>query len=369
MMKYSQLQAMWAITKASLRGIVRSPSAIIFSFAFPFIFILVFGFIGNSGKPVYKIAVAKNSDTANDLFRTIRNAEEIRIVEFENEAALESEMKKGKLAGVISVEPTGDSIAPYRVVIKSTSASNDKWPQLRSFLIAKINELSDNKFSGRPSYANLDFDYTRDIAQIRQYKSIDFILPGMLGFSLLSAGIFGVAFMFFSLRNTLVLKRFFATPISRAGIILGECLSRVIFQLITAVVIILVGNLFFGFTLIHGWITFVQMLALSFIGLVIFMGCGFIVSGVAKNESTIPPIANIFTLPQFLLGGTFFPVDAFPKWLQPISKALPLTHFNNALRSIAFEGQNLWDIRTEVGVLMLWGIAVYIIAVKVFRWE
>ena len=99
------------------------------------------------------------------------------------------------------------------------------------------------------------------------------------------------------------------------------------------------------------------------------MGCGFIVSGVAKNESTIPPIANIFTLPQFLLGGTFFPVDAFPKWLQPISKALPLTHFNNALRSIAFEGQNLWDIRTEIGVLMLWGIAVYIIAVKVFRWE
>jgi ABC-2 type transport system permease protein len=30
-----------------------------------------------------------------------------------------------------------------------------------------------------------------------------------LGFSLLSAGVFGVAFMFYSLRNTLVLKRFF----------------------------------------------------------------------------------------------------------------------------------------------------------------
>jgi len=40
-MHYSQLRAMWAITKASLRSILRSPSAVVFSFAFPFIFILV----------------------------------------------------------------------------------------------------------------------------------------------------------------------------------------------------------------------------------------------------------------------------------------------------------------------------------------
>ena len=206
-------------------------------------------------------------------------------------------------------------------------------------------------------------------ASIREYKSIDFILPGMLGFSLLSAGIFSVAFMFYSLRQQLVLKRFFATPVSRTGIILGEGISRVIFQLTTAVVIIGVGYLFFGFTLVNGWIPFLQMLTLCFIGLIIFRGCGFIVSGIAKNESTIPPIANIFTLPQFLLGGTFFSSDAFPKWLQPISRALPLTHFNNALRSIAFEGQSLWQVRNEIGVLLLWGVVVYFVAVKVFKWE
>ena len=62
--------------------------------------------------------------------------------------------------------------------------------------------------------------------------------------------------MFFNLRNTLVLKRFFATPISRTYIILGEMLSRVVFQMLTAVVIILVGRFFFGFTLIHGLETF-----------------------------------------------------------------------------------------------------------------
>jgi len=190
-----------------------------------------------------------------------------------------------------------------------------------------------------------------------------------LGFSLLSSGVFGVAFMFFSLRNTLVLKRFFATPISRTYIVLGEGLSRVIFQMVTAIVIILAGRFMFGFTLINGMQTFLEMLFLSFIGLLVFMGFGFIVSGLAKSDSTIPPFANLITLPQFLLGGTFFSIDAFPKWLQPISRAMPLTHLNTAMRSVAFEGQNLWNIRTEIGILLLWGIAVYIVAIKVFKWE
>jgi len=63
----------------------------------------------------------------------------------------------------------------------------------------------------------------------RIYREIDFILPGQLGFSLLSAGVFGVAFLFFNLRQHLVLKRFFATPIRRSYIVLGEAISRVIF--------------------------------------------------------------------------------------------------------------------------------------------
>ena len=62
------------------------------------------------------------------------------------------------------------------------------------------------------------------------------------------------------------------------------------------------------------------MLTLSAMGLIVFMGFGFVVSGIAKNESVIPPLANVITLPQFLLSGTFFPIDAFPKWLQAISK-------------------------------------------------
>lgn len=360
---------MLAITKASLKAIFRSPSAVVFSFVFPFVFILVFGFIGNSGMaPVYKVVIDKGSDTSNALFDSIKTSSRIKIVSFKDEQALHDNIVKGRIAGILKISKAPGENPEYTYSIKSSNASSDKWPQLIPLLDAISNKISNSKYPSRPSYA-VPGRRPVEIETVREYKTIDFILPGQLGFSLLSSGVFGVAFMFFNLRSTLVLKRFFATPISRTYIVLGEAISRVIFQMLTAIVIILVGRYMFGFTLIRGFETLLEMLVLSFIGLLVFMGFGFIVSGLAKNDSTIPPFANLITLPQFLLGGTFFSVEVFPKWLQPVSNALPLTHLNTAMRSVAFEGQSLWDVRTEIGILLLWGIAVYFVAVKVFKWE
>lgn len=370
MKSYSQVRAMLAITKASLRAIFRSPSAVVFGFAFPFIFILVFGFMGDNGNfKTYKVAVNSHADTTNELYRSVKSNPGIIIKGYADTISLNKDLQSGKIAGVINIQKNTKDTPPYIFTFKSTTSSNDQWPQFVALVQSIINKLSNSYYPGRPVYADFDFNFPRDIAVIRKYKTIDFILPGQLGFSLLASGVFGVAFMFFNLRVTLVLKRFFATPISRTFIIMGEMLSRVLFQMLTAVVIILAGWYFFGFTLIHGFETFVELLILSFIGLIVFMGMGFIVSGLAKNDNTIPPFANLITLPQFLIGGTFFPIDVFPKWLEWIAQAMPLTHLNNALRDVAFNGNNLWDERWEIGILLLWGIIVYAIAIKVFKWE
>jgi ABC-2 type transport system permease protein len=248
----------------------------------------------------------------------------------------------------------------------STSASADKFATFLPLLENTISKIDRQVYASRATYAHL---LEPQIRTVRKYRTIDFILPGQLGFSLLSAGIFGVAFLFFNLRQQLVLKRFFATPIKRGYIVLGEGLSRVIFQMLTAVIIVLIGHFAFNFTLVHGVLTFAEIMVLSFIALLVFMGFGFIISGVAKNESSIPPLANIITLPQFLLAGTFFSVDGFPAWLQPISRAMPLTYYNDAMRKISFEGAHLNNCWLQIGVLIGWGVIAYAIAIKVFRWE
>lgn len=365
--KYSQFRALSAIAKGSFKAMLRSPSAVVFTLAFPLIFVLVFGFIGNGGVSV-RVGLSPKSDLNNPIVATLQHTQSVKLVNQESYATMLEDLKKGRMAAIMEVQDDSSvsgSHPNYTIQLYTSAASADKLPVFRSILEQVIQSTNQRLFHDLPTVAHIQ---TTELPG-RAYKQIDFILPGMLGFSLLSTGVFGTAFLFFSLRQTLVLKRFFATPINKFNILLGEALARLVFQLLGALFLIAVGYCFFQFTLIHGLLTVIDMLILSSFGLIIFMGFGFIVSGIARNESTIPPIANIVTLPQFLLAGTFFPVDVFPGWLQPICKLLPLTYLNDALRKVAFEGAHLWNIPQDLLVLTGWGILVYLIAIKVFRWE
>lgn len=356
---------MFAITRASLRSITRSPSAVVFTLAFPLIFIIVFGFMGG-GRFSVDVAVKSGSNTANPIYMALQGIGVINLDTTESAEKLQSDLEKGRIDATLFIKDNGiDAMPRYTVNVETTSASPERGNIFKSVLNNIFFTLNEALLTDVPTMAELK----ETQINVRQYKTIDFILPGQLGFSLLSTGVFGTAFVFLSLRQTLVIKRFFATPIKRQFIVLGEALSRLIFALAGALTIILIGHFAFGFTLIYGFITLLNMLVLSALGLIVFMGFGFVVSGIAKNENAVPPIANIITLPQFLLSGTFFPITAFPSWLQPVCKALPLTYLNDAMRKVAFEGMRLIDVGHQVLIVGIWGVVIYLLAFKFFRWE
>ncbi|WP_345950839.1 ABC transporter permease [Mucilaginibacter sp. PAMB04274] len=381
MNNYSNTRATLAITKASLRSIFRSPSAVVFSLLFPLIFIVIFANVGGGAVSV-DVGVAKGCDTTNFVYLALKQSKIINLIHNQDEATMLKNLKKGSIDAVINIKVNGSftiypplsalpqapiaaNRSPFEVSTQYSAASPDKVNILKSVLNSTIYQINTFALSGMPKIVKLQ----ETVVKGREYKYIDFILPGQLGFSLLNIGVFGTAFVFLSLRQTLVIKRFFATPVQRYSIVLGEMLARVAFALLGAIVIIGIGHYAFGFTLVHGAVTVLNMLLLAFIGLVIFMGFGFIISGLAKNETSVPPLSNIITLPQFLLSGTFFSTSAFPKWLQPVSNALPLTHLNNAMRKIAFEGAALGDVTHQLLILFIWGIVIYAVAVKSFKWE
>ncbi len=362
---YNQYIAMFAVTRASFRSITRSPSAVVFTLLFPIIFILVFGFIGNSTIQI-KISTTTDSDLTNPVYATLVETPGIKIVDDLEADEMNDALKKGRIDAIFNfTSPDNSDDKNISVNMVTSSASGSKVAMLKLIMENIVNNLNIDPNNSRKK----QIVYTQSQIKTRKYTMIDFILPGQIGFSILSVGVFGTSFAFFNLRQTLVIKRFFATPIRKPFIILGEALSKLIFALLGSLFIIVIGYYAFGFTLINGVVTILEMLTLSAIGLIVFMGFGFIISGVAKNESMIPPLANTITLPQFLLSGTFFPIDTFPEWLQPFCRILPLTHLNEALRMVAFEGVSLASLWLQIGVVLLWGIVVYALAVKFFRWE
>lgn len=364
MKKYNQLKAILAITKASLIATTRNPSSLVFGLLFPLIFIMVFGFVGNNSFSL-DVAIHSQSDKNNPILKALEEVDSLDLIKDKSDEDNLTELKKGTIDAIIKIVKNADGQSPlYIVEIETSDASQNSG--LFISIIDGILDKSNIAFAQIKQPA-----FTMNVTEIpgREYKYIDFILPGQLGFSLLSTGIFTTSFLFINLKQTLVIKRFFATPVSKLSIILGEGLARLIFAMIQAAIIILAGVGLFQYTLVNGLATFVTMLLIAGLGLIVFLGFGFIVSSIAKDENAVPSIANMLTLPQFLLAGTFFPISAFPEWLQPISRILPLTFLNEAMRKIAFEGGDISSIARELFALVIWGVVIYLIAIKIFKWE
>ncbi len=132
--------------------------------------------------------------------------------------------------------------------------------------------------------------------------------------------------------------------------------------------ILAVGILAFGFQLANGWATALEILVLVVIGLFAFLGFGLFIAGRTTDENAASPLTNLFTLPQFLLSGVFFPTDAFPSWVRMIADVLPLTFFNAAMRQIATEGAGLQDVLPAILALCAWGVFSYVLAARTFKW-
>ncbi len=373
MQRYSQVKAFLAIVKASFRSILSNPSALFFSFLFPIIFIFIFGSFGNGNGVHYNIAISETADTTNEVYDSIRTNPLISIVSFKkadgslDTAERRKALEKDNISAILSITKTGDSSSkdPYKITYTTTTASGRAIEDLRQKFAGILNTIAIRR-SGLSNKPNV----IANIYRVREYRTIDFVLPGMLGFSILFSTLFGISFTFFQFRQQLILKRFYATPVSRMNILLGIGISRLVFQLINVVMLIGLGYFFMNFTLIHGLDTFLEMTLFTIYMLLLLLGVGLIFSSIAKSDTSIPLLINLFAFPQMLLAGTFFSIEVFPSWLQTICRyGLPLTQYNDAMRKISFTGLHLWDCWKELGIMTIWMVIIYSIAIKVFKWE
>jgi ABC-2 type transport system permease protein len=363
----NQLKAAFIISRYSLLATFRSLTSVVFSLLFPIIFITVFGSIVPNRAPVMKVAIAQNCDTANPIVKALERIPSISLCEGWSAAKQSDELKKGNIVAILNIaRETGLPGFPhYMVRLQSSSSSSANAGLLEILLRDVIGNINAKVFKGNYSVATV----TMTTVKGRIYRSIDFILPGQLGFSLLMAGVYGSSFLLFSLRQNLVLKKLRTTPVRRRSIIAGEMLSRLFFQIISFIIMIAMGYFLFQFTLVNGLVTFLEMLIFSLFGLFIFMGTGFIISGVVQNENSIAPIANTVVLPQILLCGLFFPLDNYPHWMQQFCNLLPLTFFVDGLRKIAFQGTHIWQMPLTISGLIIWTLIIVPLAVKSFKWE
>src|SRR3989304_3835344 len=354
----SQIKPLLTIAYYSLRAQLRNKATVFFGFSYPIMFIGVFGLFGSSGVSI-SVGISAEDQTG-PVYQVISSIESVKIVtKTDNE--LREDLTSGQIDGILLL----DSANNGQVQAVISQANQEKSSAVISIISGVVDKLN-LEITGIK-----DPPIKFDVQEIsgRDFKFIDFFLPGIIGFAVLSTAVTNTAFGLVFLKKTLVLKRIFATPTKGATILLGQSLARLVIVLAQTLIILGMGIFVFDFNLVNGFTTVLNVFILSVIGLLAFLGFGLFVAGLSNDENTIAPVAQLMILPQFLVAGTFFPIESLPSWAQPIVNLLPLAFFNNAIRKITIDGFGFEHLLPQLLGLAIWAAIAYIAAARTFKWE
>lgn len=204
--------------------------------------------------------------------------------------------------------------------------------------------------------------------QVREAGSryIDFVVPGLLGMTIMGGGIWGLGFSIVDQRRRNLLKRLVATPMSRAEYLLSYLLSRLVLLAIEAGVLIGFSAFLFKVPMRGSAFSIITIVIVSALA---FGGLGLLIASRSKTMEGVSGLMNLTMLPMWVLSGVFFSSENFPRAVQPFIKALPLTATNDALRANMLRGVGLAGVWPQLAVLVIWMVVCYFIALRLFRWR
>ena len=345
---------------------LRDRQSIFFSLFFPVIFMTVFGFVNNSEQDPISIGVVNESSAqvAQDFVDELVN-DPLFEVTIGEESPLREELIAGDQTMVLVLPPGFDvqnaatESAQIRVLVDAAQVR-----QLGMIMPVLEQEL----LSIERAFRGIEpmFSITLEDVQARSQRYLDFLLPGMLAFTLMQLAIAGSGFNIVEYRRKGILKRLFVTPIQPKDFIAAIVVARTGIVLIQLTVLILFAVFVLDVRIIGNFAAFYLIVLL---GTFVFLNIGFCLGSIAKTQQAIGAVGNIVIFPQIFLSGIFYPIESMPALVQPIAKVLPLSFVSSALRDIANEGATLLQIYPSLIGIAVWFVIGFILATRLFVWK
>jgi len=193
---------------------------------------------------------------------------------------------------------------------------------------------------------------------------IQFVAPGMMMMVVLMSIMTGLPRAISFEREIGTMDGLLAAPVSIVSILGGKAIAQTARGLFQAIMILILSILIFGVR-IYGNIFLVLLLLI--LGVFSFIGLGIALTSIAKDQETASMLITTFMFPMMFLSGVFFPIDQMPKFMQLISKFIPLTYAADALRRVMTLGVSLSAVSLDIIVLSVFGVVMLGIAVPLFK--
>ena len=360
------MKAFTKLLTANFREFVRERAALFWTFAFPILFILLFGAIFSGGVDTQfsvGLVVEDGSSVAQGFAEGIQQVPVFEIHEGALEAELQALKDADRQAVIVLGPDFGESVASGQTgdIDVYHDPSQTTVVQVLMPIVRKVVTEVERGITGVPSLINLN----EKTIQARDLRFIDFFVPGILAMALMQLGIFSAMPLVIQRQNR-ILKRMGATPLRRSTIVASSVCFRLVIAVAQAFIIILVGRLVFGVHMEGNWFYLVGIVLL---GSTTFVSMGYLIASFARTEESAMPLLMAIQFPMMFLGGVFFPVEAMPDFLEPIVKAIPLTYLGDSLRQIMVDSAALNSQVLNIAVLAGWLVGCLALSVRFFRWE
>ena len=334
------------LTLARIRGFFREPSAVFWTFAFPVLLTIALGIAFRSRPPDPVRSAVERGPGAERIAATLSSARDVTAALLEP-AEAEAALRSGR----VSIVVVPGSPPAYR--------HDPTRPESR-LARAVVDDLL-QRGAGRA-----DVLAARDeLVTAPGTRYVDFLVPGLVGMNVMSAGMWGIGWVIVEDRQKKLLRRLVATPMRRSHYLLAFVLVRLVFLVLEVPVLVGFAVLAFGVPL-RGSIGALAVMAV--LGALAFSGLGLLVASRARNTQTASGLMNLVMMPMFVLSGVFFSADNFPGAVQPLVRTLPLTALNDGLRAVMNEGAGLAALAPQAALLAAVAAVTFAAALRLFRW-
>lgn len=366
-----KLYTVWIFFLINIRRLFRDRLALFFTFLFPLIFLFVFGGLNSGNNSVsFNVAILNDSNTSfsKQFVSQLKKQKVLKVdTTVTNISEANGKMSRGTLDATIELPANfgvvrqGETYPSGQAVVSYTQNNQSAAETLTTVLQAELQAINNKLVKNAVPFSVVSKQNNQ-----RSLSQFDYTFTGLLGFAILGAGIFGPINVFPELKKMGILRRLHTTPLGVWQYFLSVMFGNAVSGLMSIAVMFIVAIAVFHLKVVGNYFELALFLVFS---ICLILGIGLAIGGWASNERQAAPLANIVVFPMMFLSGTFFPRYIMPHWLQGLTNYLPLTPVIDGARLIATEGEHLTQLGSQLGVMAIWLVVVYIIAFRVFRWE
>lgn len=362
------MRMLWGQLKLEMKLFMRDRQAVFWTFFFPVFLVLLLGFVFSKPDSI-KFAVGlvdeDQSPQSRELVQALSRTTVLNLEEAEKPIVLEELQKSDKNLAILI--PRGYSASLTNGGAQIEVLYNPAQVQILQVAVSLLRQIVDEVnwrlVAARPPIQVL----SKPVRAVRrEMRYIDFLVPGVIGMSIVSTCLFSIGMVVVAYREKGKLRRLSVTPLPKPIFIAGQILNRYLIVLLQAFLLIAIGMWVFKVQMVGDFGSFLIVLTA---GMMAFISLGFVVASVATTTETASGIANVLFLPMIFLSGVYFSIEGVPKFLKPLVEFLPLTHLVRAIRAIFNNGAELSSVLPQIGILGVWTLVCFTLSVKLFKWE